>query len=98
VKRDCFINIPNSFSPNGDGLNDYFFPRDLLSSGLASFKLSVYNRWGQEIFVTTQLDGRGWDGNYGGKEQQMGVYVYTIDATFKNKIFKTFKGNVTLVR
>jgi len=45
VANDCYINYPNVFSPNGDGLNDYFFPRNLLTKGLTSFKLDVYNRW-----------------------------------------------------
>lgn len=98
IKRDCYINIPNSFSPDGDGLNDYFLPRELLSSGLRTFKMNIYNRWGENIFTTSSIEGRGWDGYYGGKKQPMGVYVYTIDVEFINGIKKTFKGNVTLVR
>lgn len=98
VKRDCYINIPNSFSPNNDGLNDYFLPRELLSSGLGFFRMRIFNRWGEEVFYTTALDGRGWDGKFDGKEQPQGVYVYVIDATFINSIRKTFKGNVTLMR
>ena len=98
IQRDCYLNIPNSFSPDGDGLNDYFLPRELLSSGLTVFKMKIFNRWGEQIFTTDKIDGRGWDGKYDGKEQPMGVYVYVIDAVFKNKTRKNFKGNVTLVR
>jgi gliding motility-associated-like protein len=98
IKRDCYLNIPNAFSPDGDGINDYFIPRDLLSSGLASFKMDIFNRWGENIYTTTTLDGRGWDGTFDGKPQNMGVYVYTLDVVFQNKVKKTFKGNVTLVR
>lgn len=98
IRRDCYLNIPNAFSPNTDGLNDYFLPRELLSSGLTFFRMSIYNRWGEQIFYTTSLDGRGWDGKYDGKDQPQGVYVYVIDAVFANSMKKTFKGNVTLMR
>ncbi len=98
VKRDCYLNIPNSFSPNGDGLNDYFLPREILSSGLKTFKMNIYNRWGENIFSTEKIDGRGWDGKYNGVLQPMGVYVYVIDVEFINKTRKNFKGNVTLMR
>lgn len=98
IKRDCYLNIPNSFSPNGDGLNDYFLPRELLASGLYTFKMNIFNRWGENIFTTTKLDGRGWDGKYNGVVQPVGVYVYVIDAVFNNAIKKNFTGNVTLLR
>ncbi len=98
IKRDCYINIPNSFSPNGDGLNDYFFPREILSSGVKTFTMSIFNRWGEKLFYTAAIDGRGWDGKYNGVIQPLGVYVYMMDVEFKNNIKKTFTGNVTLVR
>jgi gliding motility-associated-like protein len=98
IKRDCYLNIPNSFSPNGDGLNDYFLPRELLSSGLTSFTMSIYNRWGEKIFATDKIDGRGWDGKFNSVNQPQGVYVYVIDAIFRNNLKKNFTGNVTLMR
>lgn len=98
VWRDCYINIPNSFSPNGDGLNDYFIPRDLLSSGLTTFRMNIFNRWGELVFTTQALDGRGWDGKYDGVPQPVGVFVYVIDVTFRNGMHKKFQGNVTLMR
>jgi gliding motility-associated-like protein len=98
IKRDCYLNIPNAFSPDGDGLNDWFLPRELLSSGLRAFKMNIYNRWGENIFTTDAIDGRGWDGKYNGKLQPMGVYVYVIEAEFINGVRKNYQGNVTLVR
>ena len=98
VINDCYMNIPNVFSPNGDGLNDYFFPRQYLSSGLISFGMHIYNRWGQEIFECTSLDGRGWDGKFNGVDQPGGVYVYVIDGTFKDGQKEHHQGNVTLLR
>ncbi len=98
VKRDCYLNIPNSFSPNGDGRNDYFIPRQLLSAGLIAFEMQVMNRWGEVVFRTDKIDGRGWDGRFGGKEQPMGAYVYQIIATWRNGYQNNFRGNVTLLR
>ncbi len=98
VKRDCYLNIPNSFSPNGDGRNDYFIPRQLLSSGVIEFDMQVMNRWGEVIFTANSVDGRGWDGKYGGAEQPVGVYIYQISARWKNGFKNSFRGNVTLMR
>jgi gliding motility-associated-like protein len=98
IKRDCYINVPNAFTPDGDGLNDYFLPREILSSGIKTFKMEIYNRWGENIFSTGSIEGRGWDGKYNGVPQLMGVYVYVIDVEFVNNIKKNFKGNVTLIR
>ncbi len=98
VKRDCYLNIPNSFSPNGDGLNDFFMPRQLLSAGLREFSMKIFNRWGEMVFETNRIDGRGWDGRFGGKDQAVGVYVYTIDAQWNNMYRNTFTGNFTLMR
>ena len=98
VKRDCYINIPNSFSPNGDGRNDYFLPRELLASGVVSFKMSIFNRWGEKVFTTNAIDGRGWDGKYNAVDQPVGVYVYSIEVEFRNALKKEYNGNVTLVR
>lgn len=98
VKKDCFINIPNVFTPNGDGNSDYFLPRQLLSRNVSRFSMDIYNRWGQQIFETTATDGRGWDGRYNGELQPVGVYVYIIQVTFGNGITENYTGNITLLR
>lgn len=98
VNKDCYVDIPNTFSPNGDGVNDYFLPRQFLSRSVTSFKMSIFNRWGQTIFETTALDGRGWDGRFNGKEQPTGVFVYLIDVAFDNGVREHYTGNVTLIR
>jgi len=98
VGNDCFMNIPNIFTPNGDGLNDFFLPREFLAKGLTSFKMDIYNRWGQKIFETTNLTGSGWDGKFNDVPQPEGVYVYMIDATFKDGQKEHRQGNVTLLR
>lgn len=98
VNPDCYMDIPNVFSPNGDGINDYFYPRSLLTRGLTHFTMNIYNRWGQLIFETTSLDGAGWDGKMNGVRQPQGVYVYVIDATFRDGQKEHHQGNVTLMR
>jgi gliding motility-associated-like protein len=98
VFKNCYLDIPNSFTPNGDGVNEFFLPRQLLSKGLTSFSMSIFNRWGQKIFETERIDGRGWDGRFNGKEQPMGVYVYLIEASFKNHTSEKYQGNLTLIR
>lgn len=98
VFKDCYMDIPNVFSPNGDGTNDYFFPRQLLSRSVSSFKMQVFNRWGQMIYETTRADGRGWDGKFNNEDQPQGVYIYLIEAAFANGTSEKYQGNVTLLR
>lgn len=98
ISKDCYVDIPNAFTPDGDGHNDYFFPRQLLSEGLSRFHMQVFNRWGQLLFETNRLDGRGWDGNFNGKVQPMGVYLYRIEAEFSNGRQEHYEGNVTVLR
>jgi gliding motility-associated-like protein len=98
IAKDCYIDIPNAFTPNGDGENDYFFPRELLSSSVVGFSMQLMNRWGQKMFETTQTNGRGWDGKFNGADQPDGVYIYLIKATFSNGATESYQGNVTLLR
>ena len=58
----------------------------------------IYNRWGEMIFETNSLNGRGWDGKVNDKEQPNGVYVYMIKVSFANGTNENYQGNVTLLR
>jgi len=98
VGNGCYIDLPNVFTPNSDGVNDYFFPRQLLTRGLATFNMVIFNRWGQEIFSTANTDGAGWDGRFNNVAQPEGVYVYVVDATFIDGQKFHRQGNVTLLR
>ena len=64
--------FPNAFTPNGDGLNDVFTYRANL---VESVELQIFNRWGEPMFFTDQLD-VGWDGTYQGVIAPQGTYVY----------------------
>lgn len=87
--------VPNAFTPNGDGTNDIFKPILLGMRGLTYFK--VFNRFGQLVYSTTDI-GKGWDGNFAGKGQDPGTYVWMAEGvTFKGEVrFK--KGSVILIR
>jgi len=61
------MDIPNAFTPNGDGENDYFFPRQLLAQRVTQFHMQIFNRWGELIFGTRKINGRGWDGKFNEK-------------------------------
>ena len=60
--------------------------------------MTIYNRWGQVIFETNRIDGRGWDGKFNEKDQPTGVYVYVIDAVLREGQVEHYQGNVTLLR
>lgn len=98
VRKNCYMDIPNSFTPDGDGINDYFFPRQLLASGITSFSMVVFNRWGEVIFKTNLAEGSGWDGRFNDKEQPVGVYLYQLHVTFQNGQVEYYDGNITLLR
>lgn len=66
--------------------------------GVANDVMPVFNRWGQLVFETTNLNGRGWDGRLNGQAQPMGVYLYRIEADFSNGRQEHYEGNVTLLR
>lgn len=68
--------MPNAFSPNGDGLNDVFKPVQRYDY-VNSYNLSIFSRWGELIFETSNIE-QGWDGNHKGKKAPIGTYVYRI--------------------
>lgn len=99
VVKACYLDVPNAFNPgSGNDNSAYFMPRSLLAKSLLSFHMQIFDRWGQLIFETSSLDGKGWDGNYKGAPMPMGVYVYQIRVSFANGTSESYDGNVTLMR
>jgi gliding motility-associated-like protein len=88
------LEMPSAFTPNNDGLNDVFrIPPGVLLK-LAEF--SVYDRWGNKIFTTTDIT-KGWDGQFAGKSFNTGSFVYVISGVLEGKkIFLT--DSFTLIR
>ncbi len=88
------VYIPNTFTPNGDGINDTFGVR---GEDIGQFQLMVYNRWGELIFTTSDPNTQ-WDGKYKGHDVQEGVYAYKYIAMGLGKGEKEKDGTVTLIR
>jgi gliding motility-associated-like protein len=92
----CLIDVPTAFTPNNDGLNDYFQPHNALKADNYEFK--IYNRWGQLLFHSNNWRDK-WDGKFNGALQPTAVYVWMLRYTnrdTKQPVFK--KGTVTLIR
>jgi gliding motility-associated-like protein len=90
--------IPNSFTPNGDGLNDYFLPRFYMKRAYNINRLQVFDRWGVSIYNSTGNDIK-WDGNYlNGSPADVGTYHYLIVVKFIDGNEKVFKGDFMLIR
>jgi gliding motility-associated-like protein len=90
--------VPDAFSPNGDGVNDFFTVQG--DENLESVPLfQVYNRWGGRVFSATDLDPlQGWDGRDGSRLASPGVYIYKARLLFRDEKERIVTGSVTLVR
>ena len=89
--------VPNSFSPNNDGINDTFFPQgDAVSTD--NFEFLIFDRYGQ-ILYQTEVFGDQWDGTHLGQQVSLGVYVYKIEAEdLYTGERHELRGHVTLIR
>ena len=91
------IFIPNAFTPNGDGNNDYFSIYGKLNL-LVFFEARIFDRWGEKVFESNNPYFT-WDGTYHGVAETPGVFVYTMKATFIDGYSRTdYKGSVTLIK
>ena len=97
VVPDYSIFIPNVFTPNGDGNNDFF---EVFGNKKAwkQFEVQVFNRWGEKVYESGDMNFK-WDGIYKGQPSPQAVYVYQIHLVYlDNYTDKLYKGSVTLVR
>lgn len=86
--------IPNSFTPNGDGLNDML---RVYGYKIRELKLVVFNQWGEKLFETSDQT-RGWDGSFRGKAQPSGVYMYVCRMVLTDGTVIDKKGAINLIR
>ncbi|MES2111911.1 MAG: gliding motility-associated C-terminal domain-containing protein [Bacteroidota bacterium] len=76
IQNNSYVFIPNTFTPNGDGINDLF---NVTITNLKSYHIRIFDRWGQQLFEARDIL-RSWDGTYNGKRVAFGVYFYVVDA------------------
>lgn len=92
--------LPNTFTPNGDGKNDVFYPRSAGISLIKSFR--IYNRWGELLFERSNIEPNdetnAWDGSYKGEHPRSDVFVYVVEAVCSTGQPILIKGDVTIVR
>ena len=89
--------IPNTFSPNGDGINDTFSPK---GEGISEYELIIFDRWGNLIFTSDDIN-IGWNGivDGGSETAQIDSYVYVVNVTSEHdKKTYTHRGVIQLVK
>ncbi len=95
--KDCLLGVyfPTAFSPNGDHKNDLF--KAQVFGNVVSFRLTVYNRYGEKVFET-EHPGQGWDGTIRGKNADSNSFIWTCSFQLEGGEAETKKGILTLVR
>jgi len=94
ITPDIRFFIPDAFTPNNNGLNEFFMP---VMDGVTQYHFMIFDRWGQLIFETNDQTA-GWDGTYKKRKCQQDVYVYRIELTDIQGNNKKYVGHVTLLR
>lgn len=90
------LEMPNAFSPNGDGINDVYKAKEGYKS-IVEFKATIFNRWGQKIYSWNDPAG-GWDGTFHGKDVKQGVYFVLVKAKGADGKTYNIKRDVNLLR
>ncbi|MGZ5283572.1 MAG: T9SS type B sorting domain-containing protein, partial [Bacteroidia bacterium] len=94
LQQEPIVYIPNAFTPDlADGINDKFRPEGLY---IKSFKISIYNRWGQLVYENNNAEG--WNGKYRGKYAPTDIYLYKIIVESYSGVESFFNGTVILLR
>ena len=95
VVNQSAVFVPTAFSPNGDGRNDILRPFGIGYRNIQYFR--VYNRWGQQMFYTTQFN-EGWDGKWLGEPQDIGTYYWVLSIINRFGKEEVVKGDSALIR
>ncbi len=102
VEKIRKVYIPNIFSPNFDGINDYFAPIVIAPNVESIQSFQVFNRWGAVVYegrdFISGASSSGWDGTFKGKPANVGVYVYLAEIRFLDGELIQYSGDVLLLR
>lgn len=101
VAEPSAVYVPNAFSPNGDGQNDWFYVQTS-AEVLQVNRLLIFDRWGNEVFTrqnfSPNAETLGWDGRYQGRLMNPAVFVYYVEVTYRDGRVESFQGDLTLLR
>ncbi len=88
------IYIPNTFTPNEDGVNETFM---VYGTGISNIELIIFDRWGAKLFTSTEQS-KGWDGTFKGEMSKQDVYTYLVNYQALDGKKHTKTGHVTLLK
>jgi len=95
IEDCCVFSYPTAFTPNGDGMNDGFKP--IMYGNQGEYLFAVYNRWGQQVFITSNPR-QYWDGTFNSQKCDVGIYYYKFRATCLTGRTEIKSGEVMLIR
>ena len=102
IKDELLVYVPNTFTPDGGQYNNVFKP--VLGSNLSveNYEFSVFNRWGEQIFISNDQN-EFWDGTYRGKQCQEGTYVWKLVLIASEEVIESgqrseYIGHVNVLR
>jgi gliding motility-associated-like protein len=102
VNEENPVYFPTAFSPNDDGINDFFVPFGDLDVVARITSMSLFDRWGESVFFNEDFAPNdlfsGWDGKLNGQPMNPQVLVYSVEVEYVNGDKRLFKGDVTLLR
>lgn len=102
AQTGCPVYIPNIFSPNGDGVNDYFRIQTADENNVMITRFLIFDRWGSKVYEKYDLpihSNEGWwDGTYKRFTMNKGHFAYFVEVEFENGMKETFRGTITLLK
>lgn len=93
--NESWVQIPNAFTPNGDGRNDYIRP--IIVCNFYFLEFAIYNRWGQQVFFDV-ANNTPWNGTFNGQPCEPGVYYYYVKGKDSGGKLIVLKGDIALIR
>jgi gliding motility-associated-like protein len=94
VRPEPTLYVPNAFTPDGDGTNDFFMAK---GKNIEEFQMLIFDRWGNIVFKTNSLTS-GWDGIVNGEQAKEDVYVYKIQYKTNSNQVLTQEGHLSLLK